>query len=808
MAANTPQKKDFRVIIVGGSVAGLTLALSFERLGIDYVVLEAHRQIDPQVGASIGIFSNGARILDQLGVYDNILEYVDPPTWNEMLTDQGRLVQRSDSLRLMHACTGYPVAFLERRQALQVLYSHVQNKNRVLTGKKVVAVDQDKGGVTAICEDGSSFTGDILAGADGVHSRIRQEMWQHAEATNGLKRLATDKKAMSADYRCLFGISSPIPGLEEKTIYRTFNKNWSFLVVIGKDGQCFWFVFEKLDSTYRPPNMPRYKESHHADFIAPFLGRYVSQTVTFEALWKRKKVATLTPLEESHHSHWTYDRIVCLGDSIHKMTPNIGQGGNWAIESAAALSNTIQDLVKQTDGQPTLDQVRKALYAYQEGRKPRTKDVCEMAGFATRLEAFENPMHRIMSLYVVPYAGDMLVDVHCQSVSGAPQLNFLPQPERSMVEGTVFQTSQYAGDGDGFAWRALRALPLLLVCASAYHAGRLPSGGYHGRGESEAAILIDIGNLVALQIIGMAEMVRRGNSFSWAAAWPVFVTMGQWKGPLAYMMPAYFFLHYVQIIPGRYGAPYNRHVPVHYAKTLLPAVVVSSVLMTALSLFGGQEPNDDSWTWQPLVAVLLHRVLASCLPDTTEVDRIDNHGRDKKYLYLAYGFGGVFSAALYFSAGWTPISATTCVSDCLQVWKGLQGQGQPEEKCWQVIGFHQLALMGSGLFWQFLHFRDLRRIGRLKTNLLVVMGAVLGMTLAFGPAADPTSAEASAIATLKAGRPGDSINHTDWGNLMQDPIVVSIETKAQGGDAVKGTWQMATWQACQWRSLRDLDPSP
>ncbi|KAK1566267.1 uncharacterized protein LY79DRAFT_529133 [Colletotrichum navitas] len=73
---------------------------------------------------------------------------------------------------------------------------------------------------------------------------------------------------------------------------------------------------------------------------------------------------------------------------------------------------------------------------------------------------------------------------------------------------------------------------------------------------------------------------------------------------------------------------------------------------------------------------------------------------------------------------------------------------------------------------------------------------------------DPTSAEARAIATLKAGRPGDSINHTDWGNLMQDPIVVSIETKAQGGDAVRGTWQMATWQACQWRSLRDLDPAP
>lgn len=100
---NNHDKKEFRVIVVGGSVAGLTLALTLERLGIDYVVLEARGQIDPQVGASIGIFFNGARILDQLGVYDKVLEHVDPPIWNEMITDEGRLVQRADSLRLMHA---------------------------------------------------------------------------------------------------------------------------------------------------------------------------------------------------------------------------------------------------------------------------------------------------------------------------------------------------------------------------------------------------------------------------------------------------------------------------------------------------------------------------------------------------------------------------------------------------------------------------------------------------------------------------------------------------------------------------------
>lgn len=61
-----------QVLIVGGSIAGLALANSLERTGIDYVLLEQWHEIAPDVGASIGIFPNGFRILDQLGCHDAI----------------------------------------------------------------------------------------------------------------------------------------------------------------------------------------------------------------------------------------------------------------------------------------------------------------------------------------------------------------------------------------------------------------------------------------------------------------------------------------------------------------------------------------------------------------------------------------------------------------------------------------------------------------------------------------------------------------------------------------------------------------
>lgn len=80
----------FRVVIVGGSIAGLTLAHCLLRNNLDFIVLESHADIAPQVGASIGILPNGARILDQLGLYDDVLSEVEPLTRNFTWTDDAK----------------------------------------------------------------------------------------------------------------------------------------------------------------------------------------------------------------------------------------------------------------------------------------------------------------------------------------------------------------------------------------------------------------------------------------------------------------------------------------------------------------------------------------------------------------------------------------------------------------------------------------------------------------------------------------------------------------------------------------------
>jgi 2-polyprenyl-6-methoxyphenol hydroxylase-like FAD-dependent oxidoreductase len=76
---NRKPSSPFHAIIIGGSVSGLTLAHTFVAANISYTLLEARDTISPQVGASIVIMPNGARILDQLGIYDKLEKEIMTP---------------------------------------------------------------------------------------------------------------------------------------------------------------------------------------------------------------------------------------------------------------------------------------------------------------------------------------------------------------------------------------------------------------------------------------------------------------------------------------------------------------------------------------------------------------------------------------------------------------------------------------------------------------------------------------------------------------------------------------------------------
>ena len=97
-----PNSSGFRVIIAGGGVAGLTLANCLQNAEIDYLLLEARNTATPEVGASIGMFANGSRILDQLGVYEGFLEHTQPSEYMSYWY-QGKLLAKKDVPQLLRA---------------------------------------------------------------------------------------------------------------------------------------------------------------------------------------------------------------------------------------------------------------------------------------------------------------------------------------------------------------------------------------------------------------------------------------------------------------------------------------------------------------------------------------------------------------------------------------------------------------------------------------------------------------------------------------------------------------------------------
>lgn len=100
---------DNRVIIVGGSIAGLSLALMLEKNGIDFLLLEGYPSIAPQVGASIGVLPNGLRILDQLGCCEEVVKAAE-----------------------------FPVDKVLFRDSRGQLFWSFQNFNRQMTGRSVI----------------------------------------------------------------------------------------------------------------------------------------------------------------------------------------------------------------------------------------------------------------------------------------------------------------------------------------------------------------------------------------------------------------------------------------------------------------------------------------------------------------------------------------------------------------------------------------------------------------------------------------------------------------------------------------------
>jgi len=178
------RRRPFKVLIAGGSVIGLTLANVLAAAGIDFVVLEK-RDIAPELGAAISMLSNTSRVFRQLGFLDRMHEGGVPLKAMHRVDGLHAMKTLEESRIFKHIgeSTHLDFYFLQRKFFLEVLYEHLgeegQAKVRPNCGLKDYV--EHENGVTVTTTTGETIEGDMLVGADGVHSQVRELMAQRFE---------------------------------------------------------------------------------------------------------------------------------------------------------------------------------------------------------------------------------------------------------------------------------------------------------------------------------------------------------------------------------------------------------------------------------------------------------------------------------------------------------------------------------------------------------------------------------------------------------------------------------------------------
>ena len=131
----------------------------------------------------------------------------------------------------------------------------------------------------------------------------------------------TTSPVLTAEYRGLYGISTPIKGINTGSMTIVSTKDLVCYWICGKGGRINWCLVQKM-AERRPPNVPKYSEQEAQEYARKHLDKpLVTDTadVKFGDLWQRRQSYALVALEEGHLDQWSWGRIVCSGDSVHKV---------------------------------------------------------------------------------------------------------------------------------------------------------------------------------------------------------------------------------------------------------------------------------------------------------------------------------------------------------------------------------------------------------------------------------------------------------------------------------------------------------
>ncbi|KAG0001856.1 hypothetical protein BGZ79_004025 [Entomortierella chlamydospora] len=353
------------VLIIGAGVGGLMLAILLEQIGIPYHIFERAQEVKP-LGSAMGFMGNIFPALEQIGIYEE-LKQVAKPYFGVDFYDADLKKLGCFNVEDSKVATGYHSMLFSRPRLYEILFRRVPAQ-RISFKKRVLRTEEKEGKVYIHCSDNTTYTGDILVGADGAYSAVRQSMYKRMDEKGILPK--SDLEGFSIGYTTIVGVATPrnpekYPTLKEET--SAFNQilyedGANCYVVALPDNQISWGFGQQIPESVLKEKHFRNSEwgpeagdatlMQYRNYPCPVGG---TMGELFDAT--PQHLISKVFIEEKLFKTWHYGRAVLLGD-----------GARSALHDAIVLANCLYSM---TDS--SLNSINVAFKDYYRQRYPQSE---------------------------------------------------------------------------------------------------------------------------------------------------------------------------------------------------------------------------------------------------------------------------------------------------------------------------------------------------------------------------------------------------------------------------------------------------